>query len=55
VSIPYPRLAHDVAPGHRILIADGVMALRVAAVRPPELDAEVVAEHRRASPFHRPD
>lgn len=43
VSIPYPRLAHDVAPGHRILIADGVMALRVVAVRPPELDAEVVA------------
>ncbi len=42
ISIPYPKLAQDVSPGDRILIADGAMALRVAAVRPPELEADVM-------------
>ena len=49
VSVPYPRLAEDVAPGHRILIADGVMRLRVAAVRGAEIEAEVVAGGRLTS------
>ncbi len=43
VSIPYPRLTKDVAVGHRILIADGAMSLRIAGVRSSDLEAEVVA------------
>ncbi len=43
VSIPYQRLADDVVPGHRVLIADGAMALRVVGVRASGFDAEVVA------------
>ena len=41
ISISYPALAEDVAPGHRILLADGSIALRVVSVSPPTLEAEV--------------
>ena len=42
VSIPYPRLTEDVDQGHRILIADGHLVLRVTEVNPDYLQAHVV-------------
>ena len=43
VSIPYPRLLYDVQAGHRILIADGSIVLRVADSDGDGLRAAVVA------------
>lgn len=42
ISTTYERLAHDVKPGNRILLADGVMELRVDRVAPPEVFCTVV-------------
>lgn len=42
ISTVYERLAHDVKPGDRILLADGVMELRVDRVEPPEVHCTVV-------------
>jgi len=42
IPIPYSGLADDVAPGHRILIADGTIVLRVTAVSAPDVEATVV-------------
>lgn len=41
ISIPYPQLSTDVAPGHRMLLADGAIALRVLKVSPHEVLTEV--------------
>ena len=41
IAIAYPGLADDLRPGHRILIADGAIVLRVNGVRGTELDATV--------------
>ena len=42
ISTTYDRLAHDVKPGDRILLADGVMELEVARVEAPEVHCVVV-------------
>jgi pyruvate kinase len=42
ISTVYERLAHDVKAGDRILLADGVMELRVERVAPPEVHCVVV-------------
>lgn len=42
ISTVYDRLAHDVKPGDRILLADGVMELQVESVAPPEVHCTVV-------------
>ena len=42
ISTTYAQLAHDARPGDRILLADGVMELRVDAVAPPEVRCTVV-------------
>ncbi|NUM55739.1 MAG: pyruvate kinase [Candidatus Hydrogenedentes bacterium] len=42
ISTVYERLAHDVKPGDRILLADGVMELRVDRVTPPEVYCTVL-------------
>ncbi|MEX2599978.1 MAG: pyruvate kinase [Dehalococcoidia bacterium] len=41
-AIAYPRLTQDVKPGHRILIADGTIALRAAAVENGAIEATVL-------------
>ncbi len=43
IAISYPSLAQDIAPGHRILLADGAIALRVVSASPPAIEAEVEA------------
>jgi pyruvate kinase len=42
LPISYPWLLQDLQPGHAILLEDGLMELRVVAVRPPLLEAQVV-------------
>ncbi len=42
ISTVYDRLAHDVKPGDRILLADGIMELQVESVAPPEVYCTVV-------------
>ncbi len=42
ISTSYENLPHDVHPGDRILIADGLIELRVEAVAPPEVHCRVV-------------
>ncbi len=37
VSVDYPSLAEDVAPGDRILLADGAIALEVTAIDGPDV------------------
>jgi pyruvate kinase len=41
ITISHPRLAEDLAPGHRILIADGTIALRVVSVSVSAIQATV--------------
>lgn len=43
ISITYPRLAHDVRPGHRIMLDDGSIELRVLAVKGQEVTCSVVS------------
>jgi len=42
VSTTYQHLPYDVAPGDRILIADGIIELRVRETAPPDVRCEVV-------------
>jgi pyruvate kinase len=42
IPTTYEALATDVRPGTRILLDDGVLAVEVTAVRPPEVEARVV-------------
>ncbi|MBI5881532.1 MAG: pyruvate kinase [Elusimicrobia bacterium] len=42
ISVSYPRLAREVRPGQRILLADGRMELRIQAVRGVRIMAKVV-------------
>lgn len=42
IPTTYTALADDVRPGHRILIDDGLLELRVRAVEPPNVSCEVV-------------
>jgi pyruvate kinase len=41
ISIPYSQLSRDLAPGHRMLLADGIIALRVVEVSSSEVLTEV--------------
>jgi pyruvate kinase len=41
IAIAYPKLANDITPGDRILIADGTLVLRATAVRGGEIEAAV--------------
>jgi pyruvate kinase len=41
-GVTYPRLAADLRPGDRVLLADGAAELRVTASREPDLETEVV-------------
>lgn len=41
ITISYPQLAHDLEPDHRVLIADGAIALRVTEVGEGEVTAVV--------------
>jgi pyruvate kinase len=42
ISTSYPNLAGDVAPGTRILLADGLIELRVAAIHNGDVECEVI-------------
>lgn len=42
ISTTYGQLANDVKPGDRILLADGIMELRVDRVAPPEIHCTVI-------------
>lgn len=42
VSVNYPGLAEDVREGDTILLADGILELKVTAVKPPEVRCLVV-------------
>ncbi len=42
IPVSHARFAQDVAPGHRILVADGEIELRVRAVAGSEVEASVV-------------
>ena len=42
IPTTWPALADDVVPGGRILLADGIMELRVRHVEPPRIFCEVV-------------
>jgi len=42
ISTTYQHLPYDVAPGDRILIADGIIELRVLETAPPDVRCEVV-------------
>ncbi|MCC6488921.1 MAG: pyruvate kinase [Candidatus Hydrogenedentes bacterium] len=42
VSTTYQNLPHDVQPGARILLADGLLELRVDCIDPPEVHCTVV-------------
>jgi len=41
-GVTYPRLAEDLEPGDRVLLADGAAELRVGAARGDDLETEVV-------------
>ncbi|MFQ5664731.1 MAG: pyruvate kinase [Terriglobia bacterium] len=43
VSVNYPRLAREVEPGDRILLADGLIELRVVSRRHPEVVCKVLS------------
>lgn len=42
LSTTYPQLAADVQPGERILLADGLIELRVTAIRGKDVECRVV-------------
>lgn len=42
VSVNYPLLAHEVRPGQHLLLADGIVELRIDAVAPPDIHCTVV-------------
>lgn len=42
VSVNYTRLPEDVRPGQRLLLADGLVELRIEAVEPPEIRCKVL-------------
>ncbi len=42
VSVSYPRLADEVTPGHRILLADGMMELEVEETKGKEILCRVI-------------
>ncbi len=51
ISTTFPGLAHEVAPGSRILLSDGLIELRVVQVRGKDVECDVVnggtlAEHQ---------
>lgn len=49
IPVPYPRLAHDVGVGDRILLDDGTKELHVVSVRGPRLKAKVLLGGRLTS------
>jgi pyruvate kinase len=42
IATTFPTLAHDVAPGARILLSDGLIELRVRGIHGADVEAEVV-------------
>lgn len=42
ISTTFPTLAHDVFPGARILLSDGLIELRVRAVKGDDVECEVI-------------
>ncbi len=42
LSVNYPDLGRDVAPGSRILLSDGLIELRVVAIRGKDVECEVL-------------
>ena len=42
LSTPYKQVIHDVKPGHRILLDDGLLELRVEEVEESEIECAVV-------------
>jgi pyruvate kinase len=49
LPVTYPGLASDLAPGDRVLLADGQLELRVRKVQAPRVEAEVVIGGRLTS------
>ncbi len=42
ISTTFPNLAHDVAPGARVLLSDGLIELRVTAIHGEDVECEVM-------------
>jgi pyruvate kinase len=42
ISTTFKTLAHEVAPGSRVLLADGLIELRVTAVRGDDVECEII-------------